>query len=98
MTFVLLRYNDRVCDDVIHEGSGHRSGEAEIINLNRRRPLGKNLRTFAVCVAVQIDQDVDVQLLNELGNMFVGHLLRVDEPVEGARYTRAELASLVATD
>src|SRR5215472_6395032 len=80
---LLIGWDDeRVHDDVVNEISPHRGWIAEIIYLHRCRPVRHDLRSCAVRVALEIDQDVDAVLVNARGGVAMRQRRDIDEAIE----------------
>src|SRR5271170_274601 len=85
IVFLLIeRQCDPIGDYVINEIGTHRSEIAEVTHLNRRRPPGEDVGPSVLGKAVQIDEDIDFELTDEIGDVLTALGTYVDEAVEGA--------------
>lgn len=81
---LIVRQDDLVRDHVIYEISPHRSGVAQVIDLNWGRTMRQNFRPTAGGEAFQIDSDVDLLLVEKRGDLAVALRADIVELVEGA--------------
>src|SRR5882672_2805354 len=98
MAILALRYNNSIGDEIIHEVGAHGAGKAEIIRLNRGRPMGKNPRTAAFGKAHQVDGDIDFHLLDESGNIRIAFPADVDEAVKGTSHACPHRTAVIGTE
>src|SRR5437763_1915931 len=98
MAMLTLRYNDSIGDEIIHEFGADGAGEAEIIRLNRGRPMGKNPGTAALGKAHQVDGDVRFDVLHERRDVRIALPTHVDEAVKGTREARPHRTAVVGTE
>ena len=76
-------YQARIGDEVVHVGAPHRPGEAKVVDLQRRRAMGEDAGTKALCEAVEIDCDIDTRLTCHAGDLGVTAIADLDEMIEG---------------
>src|SRR5205807_7961307 len=81
--------------DEVH---AHRSRIAEIARLDRRRPKGQNLGPRILRVALKVDDDVDLEVADELGNLAIALRAHIVQPIEGLDQAAADIAAVVAIE
>src|SRR5271167_3057832 len=95
MANLILRNNDRICDNVIDERCAHCSAIAEITDLHWGGPVGKNSGTRPARLTVEINYDVDFHFTHHGRDLGITQSLHVDEAVERSLDPPAHCASVV---
>ena len=93
----ICRRQKAVDDDVVDKLGTHRPGISEKIDLDRRRPVGKDPGPAVRRIAGKIDQDVDSVAMHLRGRLRGRQIPDVDEPIEGADEPRAHRAAVIRT-
>src|SRR5262249_33651637 len=70
-------------------------GKAEIVDLDRARPLGECACAFKAEIAIEVDQDVDTGLFDQPRNVEIRFLPNDVEAVEGGHEPLAHVATVV---
>ena len=65
------RQDYRIGDNVVDEVGAHRGGKTLIVDLDRRRAMRENARPTILCMAGQIDCDINLTIVEQLGDFFV---------------------------
>ena len=81
-----------VGNDVVDEVGAARSREAEIVDLDGRRPEGEDLGPAMLAESREVDRDVDLHPAHALSDIEVALVAHIDEVVEGGRHALADLA------
>ena len=93
---LLIRRDDEaIDDDVVNKVRSHCAGIAEIIDLDRRRPVGEDHGPAECGVTGEIDQDVDAVPMDQLGGLAMRCFLDIDKAIEGVDETGAHRAPVV---
>src|SRR5262249_9436403 len=94
-SLLVERQDGRIGDDVVVEASSERARIANIVDLNRGRPSGEDGRARVRSIAAAIDRNVDLQVVQLLGNLAVGFLAPIVKLIERANEPRANFALVV---
>ena len=86
-----------VYDYVVDKVGPHRTGVAEKVDLDRRRPVGEDRSPAVRRVTGEVDQDVDPVGMHLLGGRRRRHVSDVDEPIKGAGEASAHCAAIIRT-
>src|SRR5271155_2624608 len=68
---VILRHDILVRDDVMVIGTAHCAREPEPVHCDAGRALGEYSRSRILCIAVEVDQDIDVVSLDAVAGLLV---------------------------
>jgi len=92
---LLIRwYDEPIDDDVIDKISARRARIAEIIDLDRRRPVGEDRGSAVLGIPGQIDQNIDGVGVDPLGRLAVRRRPEVDKMIKGAGEASADCPSV----
>ena len=75
---MILRDDRRIGDDIVEVARSHGAGIGEIIDLNGRGTMRKYTDAIAPGEPRKIDQNIDFELPNELGDLAIAALCGVD--------------------
>ena len=92
------RQDGRIADNVIDEVGPGRARIAEVDNLNRRRTTGQDARPGALGVAVQIDDDIGSEIVQQLRDLAIRLRAHVEKSIEGRRDACAQGAAVVRAE
>ncbi|MNZ58508.1 hypothetical protein D3C78_765200 [compost metagenome] len=84
-----------VCQDVINVVGAEGAGVAEVIDLNRCRPIGKDIAARTGSITRQVNRNIHFQIAHQLGNLEGPHLLHVVELVESGDETGTQAAVVI---
>ena len=89
------RQSDRIGDHIIDEIAAHRARIAEIIHLNGRRPMRRDLAARQLRIAFELDENIDAVGIDALGRFAIVEIAQIDEGVERLAEPIAHLAAVV---
>ena len=92
------RQHRLVGEDVVHVLGAGRSRISEIVDLDRSRPTGENARPKTFGQAVQIDGDMHLPIVQQLGDVAIGVGCDVVEPVERLDDACPNAASVIGAE
>ena len=95
---LIHRHDEGVGDDVVDEVRAHAAGVAQVVDLHGCRPVGQNLRSRVLGVALEVDEDVDAILVDAAGCTRMRNGPHVDEVVEGRLQAPADVAAIVVAE
>ena len=91
------RQHGRVGEDVIDERRPGGAGKPHIADLDRGGAMGQHPWPAAAGQAVEIDRDVDVEIMEQAGDVPVAIRRHIMEPIERPRDAQPRVARIVRT-
>ena len=92
------RQHDLVGNDVIDEIGPHRARITEITHLDGRGTVGENFGPAVLRVAFQVDRDVDLELVEQPGDVAIASRANIVELIERRHQTGTHLAVVVLAE
>ena len=92
------RQNGRIGKDVVVEAGSERAGKADIVDLDRCRPGGEDPGARIRRIAAAVDRNVDLQVVQERGNLAVTFPSHIVKLIECANQPGADFAVIVRAE
>src|SRR5215813_13294002 len=92
---MLERRDHRITDHIVDEISADRAGIAEIAHLERSAAVGEDAEPRIPGMALEVDRDVDLELMQELRRIVIAAHTHVMEGVERFHQPPADVAVIV---
>src|SRR5215510_2348668 len=92
------RQHDFVSDQVVDEVSTHRRKKTDVGRLDRCWTESENVWSRALGISAEINENVHIELMQELGNLVVSLSGNVQEAIKGTGHACTDLAAVISPD
>ena len=92
---LIERQHDTVGYDIIDKVDAHRSRIAKVVDLDRRRTISEDVRATILGIALEIDGDVHLKVMEELRDIAIRRLPFIVKLVERLDEARPQVALIV---